>query len=451
MPMLAQTAPIVISSANGDSSLTIYGLLDTGYAHVAHSATFSDMYGSTTDPRPSSLTTKAANGMVNGGISGDRFGFKGGTAIGGDFKAVFNLEAGINIISGQLSNGAGSVADNFKPTASQTVGEYNSDSSLSGQLFGRQANFGVSSPTFGTLALGRNSSFFLDSIGSYDALQGAQLFTPIGYSGSYGGGGQTDNARVDNSFKYRVKLADVVSLGYLHKFGGVSGSDGARGADEFLASYEDSNLGVLFAYQSFTDATSVGAYMTETQAVSGAGTGKYTNTFTNTGQVAVTFTDTKAYMLAARYKIADLFFAAGWQHQEIKDPSNPGSDATLTNIYGYLVGQVITNSLNIGGAEMTKKLDIYWVGANYNITKEFNVAASYYNLKQNDFSNGTSAANPKDASGTGKFGSVLLDYRFNKAFDLYAGLMTTNYSDGLAAGLPLGSNTAYGFGARYAF
>lgn len=454
LPVLAQSPNLTLTSASGDSSLQFYGILDAGVARISHSATFSDMYGTTTDPRPTSLATGSATGMINGGISGDRFGFRGATVISGDFKGVFNLEAGINIISGQLSNGVGSVADNVKPSGSQVIGEYTADSSLSGQLFGRQANFGVSSPTCGTLLLGRNSSFFLDIIPGYDPTNGSQFFSPIGYSGAYGGGGQTDNARVDNSLKYRVKIADLVTLGYMHKFGGVSGDSGARSADEFQLGAESGEFGVMFAYQSFKDATSVGAYMTDTQATTGgtpSGGGKVTNTITNPSQVAVTFTDTKAYMLAARYKIAGIALRAGWQHQEITDPSNPTSDATLTNIYGYLVGQVITNSLYIGGAEMTKKLDIYWIGASYDVTDQFNVALGYYNLKQNNFANGTNT--PKDTSGTGKFGSVLLDYHFTKAFDLYAGCMATGYSDGLAASvLPgFGSNNVVALGARLQF
>ena len=453
LPVLAQAPGLTVTSASGDSNVTLYGILDAGLGRIAHSATYAGDYGATSDPRPSKIATKSVTGMLNGGLSGNRLGLKGGTKVNDDLRAIFTLEAAINITSGQVTNGMQSVAQNISGSPVGDVnhpatGQYGSDSSLSGQLFGRQANFGIESKTFGAFTFGRNSSLMADFIPGYDPLGGAQMFSPVGYSSTFGAGGMTDNARLDSSIKYRAKF-DAFTVAALHKFGGVSGDSGARAVDQVLVAFEKGPFGVSLSYISCKDATSAANYMTLTQAQTGSGTGTFTNTFTNPGQIKVTFYDTKATLLMAKYKVGKLAIKAGAQHQEITDPSDPSTDMSLTSLYGQLVGQVVTNALYVNGAEVTKKLDLAWIGVSYDVTDAFNVAAGFYGLHQNDFSNGGTAAGNK--AGYGKFGSLVLDYKLSKALDVYAGYMNTQYSAGMAAGYPLASNNIYGFGARYAF
>jgi len=445
LPMLAQATPLKVTSPSGDSSLTVYGLFDVALARVAHDATFTDEYGSTGDPRPTKAATASVTGLMNGGLSADRFGFKGDTAIGGDWKGMFQLEMGFNIIAGTLGNGALSVSQNVAGTPANNNGEFNSDSGVSGQLFGRSAFFGATSPTYGTITAGRNTTFFTDMISDYEPTNGAQQFSPVGYSSSWsGGGGETDSARLDSSLKYMFK-AQGFDIGWAHKFGGVSGASSSRSADNLIAGYDNGKWGVQIGYMTVKDNTALGNLMTNTQT----GTGSVVNTFVNPGQIKVTFYDTKATLLMAKYKIGKLWIKGGYQHQEFTDPSNPAQDATMTSIYGTLVGKTVTNALLIGGAEQTKKVDIYWLGGNYDVTAKFNVALGYYYIKQNDFSNGTGTA--ADLSGNAKFGSIVLDYKIAKPFDVYAGYMNCQYNEGLAAGYPLASNNILGAGARYMF
>lgn len=438
LPMLAQSPALTLTSASGKSTVTAYGVLDIAVARVAHDATFSDQYGNTGDPRPTKLATGAVTGMMNGGLSGDRFGFKGDTVLGDDWKALFQLEMGINIINGNLSNGALSLSQNTAAAATGSTvpygnnGAYSSDSGVSGQLFGRAAFFGASSPTYGTITAGRNTTFFTDLIPDYDPTNGAQQFSPIGYSSTWsGGGGETDSARLDSSLKYTYKNSGF-NLGWIHKFGGVSGSTSSRSADNLVGGFDGGNWGVQVGYMAVTDNTALAV-----------------GALTPPNSVAVTFVDTKATLLMAKYKIGNLWIKGGYQHIEFTDPSNPGQDATLTSIYGQTVGAVTTNSLKIGGAEMTKKLDVMWLGANYDVTDQFNVALGWYEIHQDDFSNGTGKA--ADLPGDGKFGSIVLDYHISKPFDLYAGFMNGQYTGGLAAGFPITSNHIFGLGARYAF
>ncbi len=451
LPMLAQSPNLTLTSASGDSSIQMYGVLDLGVGRVDHSFTFSSNYSNTMDPRPQQFVTKSATGMFNGGISGDRIGLRGSTKINDTWKALFNLESGINLQSGTIANGVLTVAQNAVASGSRTPGEYNSDSANSGQLFGRAAFFGVGSDLYGTFTAGRNTSFMLDSVGAYDALQGAQEFTPIGYSGTYGGGGETDNSRIDSSIKYKVKISDF-TIGLLHKFSGVSGSSSARGVDQALVAYESGPFGIQLIYEGAKDATSVSNYETYVQSTLNGIT--YTNAYTNPGQVAVKFFDTKSYMALVRYQLSALSLKGGFDRQEFTNPSNPDSDLTMTSIFGQSIGSInIAPNTQSNGVATKKVLNVYWLTAAYDITPKFNAAVGYYHVAQNDFSDGTTA--PGNKSGTGVFGSVLLDYRFTKAFDTYAGYMGSQYKDGMAYGgaIPytFASNKVIGLGARYAF
>jgi predicted porin len=382
--------------------------------------------------------------MLNGGLSADRLGFKGDTVIGGDWKALFQLEMGINIINGNASNGVLSLAENTANVAQKANGSYSADSGVSGQLFARAAFFGAGSPTWGTITGGRNTTFFTVLIPDFDPTNGAQQFSPIGYSSTWSGGGLTDDTRLDNSLKYIYK-AQGFDAGWEHKFGGVSGSTSARSADNLIAGYDGGFWGVQVGYMTAKDGTSVS---NNTIAANGSVVAGVT-TLPTVSTVKVTFYDTKSTLLMAKYKVAGVWIKGGYQHIEFTNPSNPVQDATMTSIYGQSMGATSVAALTVGGVGQTKKLDAYWLGCNYDVTAKLNVALGWYEIAQNDFSNGTGTA--ADLHSDGKFGSLVLDYHISKPFDVYAGYMNGQYSGGLAAGYPLASNNICGAGMRYIF
>jgi len=242
----------------------------------------------------------------------------------------------------------------------------------------------------------------------------------------------------------------IVTVASCLMFGGVSGSTSSRSADNLIAGYDGGFWGVQVGYMTVTDNT---ALSTNTVASNGTSTvvgGVVTYTVAPTvATLKATFYDTKATLLMAKYKVGGVWIKGGYQHIEYTNPSNPTQDATLTSIYGQSVGAWSTTPLTIGGAAQTKKLDVMWLGGNYDVTAKFNVALGWFEIRQNDFSNGTATA--ADKSGNGKFGSIILDYHLSKPFDVYAGYMNSQYNEGLAAGYPLASNNIFGLGARYSF
>ena len=433
MPLAAQ-GPDSLTISKGDSSIQLYGILDVGVASVAHAQSFDPYHSLGANPTVSKFGDKSATGMVDGGISPSRIGLKGSTDLGNGWKGIFTLEGAINVRSGDTVNAALGVAQNT------AAGEMQSASSaVSGQLFARGAFAGITNKEFGTLTFGRHTALFLDIIGGYDALQGSQLFTPIGYSGSYGGGGATENSRVDDSVKYKGTW-NSFSLGLLHKFGGVAGSSTARSTDQVSLAYEPGPFGVTVAYQSYKDALAIGnPGGTATQPL---------------GTVAATAFDTKALMLAARYKIDALAFKGGYEQMKFTNPSDPLDDAGVTSLFGQEVSGVNVTPYTVAGQSVEKKLDVYWLGAAYDITENFNIGVSYYHVKQNDWSLGTTPTGSPKNAGNAKYASLLLDYRFSRAFDAYLGYMGVNTDGGLGStqiGYLHDSNSTFGVGLRYAF
>lgn len=121
------------------SSVTLYGWLD---ANVT-SARTNTLSGATI----SHLRQQKLDG---GSINGNRFGLKGSEDLGGGNAAVFDLLGGFSIDTGATALGA---------------------------LFGRRAAVGLSSRTWGTVLLGRNSSSYDDIIPD-GTVHGAALLDP---------------------------------------------------------------------------------------------------------------------------------------------------------------------------------------------------------------------------------------------------------------------------------
>jgi predicted porin len=127
-------AAFAASSAYAQSSVTLYGIVDSGIAYVTNAGT-------------SGGKNRGSAQMISGGEANDRFGFKGIEDLGGGLKAVFQLENGFSVANGTLQQG--------------------------GRLFGRQAFVGLQTP-YGTVTLGRQRIpiydyfLYLDPLGYYN-------------------------------------------------------------------------------------------------------------------------------------------------------------------------------------------------------------------------------------------------------------------------------------------
>lgn len=92
--LIAVAALAAVGAASAQSSVTLYGLVDTGYS-VNQVKT--QIAGVTTKER--------TTGLHSGGLSGSRWGLKGQEDLGNGLSAVFNVEAGFNSTNGAFAGG----------------------------------------------------------------------------------------------------------------------------------------------------------------------------------------------------------------------------------------------------------------------------------------------------------------------------------------------------------
>ena len=424
---------------NDKGSVEVYGILDAAAGHVQHSLSVDPQFPGSVNPysavKNNGTVPSSVNGLFNGGLQASRLGVKGGLDVGNGIKAFFTLESGINAPTGQLTNAAGCLASNAGSATTACA-----NSSVNGQLFGRQAFVGLSEETLGSLALGRNYAPFYTIAATYDPLQNSDLFSPINFSGTFGGGGGvSEDSRVDSSLKYTNKFGSF-NYGALYKFGGSSQGTSAKSAFAINAGYEAGNIGVQAAYQAFNDAIK-------------GGSGSIANT------VAITNENTKAFMIAAKYKFTDAATAKiGYITYTLSAPSDPLNTAAP---FGYsYYGQAIDPTAgkgvtNFSGASQTTH--IIFLGGDYNLTEKLNLAAGIYNItpqQSNDYTPnaGTTTAKTGQASGTQNCVSLLADYHLTKTLDTYAGVMHTSFSgNAYPSAAYYTSNQVVALGARFKF
>ncbi|NPT62620.1 porin [Paraburkholderia elongata] len=156
-------------TAHAQSSVTLYGIIDTGVEYVSHA-------------------NASGNGVVRmPSITGElpsRWGLRGTEDLGAGYKALFVLENGFNVGKGDIGQG--------------------------GRLFGRQSWVGVSGP-YGTLSFGRQYTM------TYLAVIDADVIGPNIY-----GMGSLDsyipNARSDNTIAYKATFSGL-TVGASYSFG----------------------------------------------------------------------------------------------------------------------------------------------------------------------------------------------------------------------------------------
>jgi predicted porin len=175
-PLVGAAFFALSASVYAQSSVTLYGIVDTGVEYVSHANATGD-------------------GVVRmPGITGEipsRWGLRGTEDLGGAYKAVFALESGFNVRGGDLGQG--------------------------GRLFGRQAWLGVSSP-YGQLSFGRQYTM------TFWAMADSDILGPDIY-----GSGSLDayipNARGDNTIAYKGTFSGL-TVGATYSLGRDSAGTG---------------------------------------------------------------------------------------------------------------------------------------------------------------------------------------------------------------------------------
>jgi len=209
---LAVAGAFVAGTAQAQSSVTLYGILDVNYMWQ-EAPTVTSAAGVT----PRVVGQESFSAINSGHQSGNRWGLRGSEDLGGNMKAIFTLESGFDLdrgTSGQTYAGQGNLCQSTTtgaitavtppqtcPTGTTAISGVTA-TSASTRLFGRQAWVGISTG-MGAVVAGRLATFS-SGTGSFDMWGRVDPFlTGFGLA-SLGSTFISSNAlRIDNAIAYQ--------------------------------------------------------------------------------------------------------------------------------------------------------------------------------------------------------------------------------------------------------
>jgi predicted porin len=422
------------ATSHTDSSLTwfgvtLYGVLDVGVAHLTHGAPLSKTYGPGLPYMVQNYSNRSITSVAGNGLSQSKIGLAGSEPLGArDLRAVFRLETGFQPTSGRLTDGPRSLIDNNGRANGDKVTA--GDSARAGQPFQGAAYGGLASTMLGTLTVGRQPSLMADDLMKYDPQLQSQAFSPIGYSGTSGGLGATEDKILDQAVKYVLGLGPVRLAG-LYQFGSSGRVPG--GSQSVDLGIDCAGLSLDLLWGRVHGAVSA-ASLTAAQNASAPGT------------LAATVSDNTAYAFMLRYAVAWLKIYGGYQHITYANPKDP-----LANGTEALGGYVLSN-VNNAAFTIHKVLQYAWTGVRVSLTPSLEVSAAYYHFRQNSTNaNGCSDDSAASCSGSYHDASFVVTGKLTPRLDLYAGVNYSRAVDGMAAGFLNDRNWTTMTGLRISF
>lgn len=328
-------------TAHAQSSVTLYGIVDAGLGYTSGQRVLQTKGAA---GKPAVYSNGSSYGFASGTWSGDRWGLKGNEDLGDGLSAVFQLENGFNIGTGQLGQG--------------------------GREFGRQAWMGLSSTKLGKLTLGRQYDPIVDFIGSISA---GTFLTGMGAHP-----GDLDNidnqARESNSIKYTSPVFSGLQFGALYGFGGQAGSVKNQSTWSLGGQYTHGPFAIGAAYMQANNAYG---------ANGGAWTGAYDGTFASSINEGVASAKNQQIIAAAStYQIGSVTLGVSYSNTQYQAGSfSLFSGKETFNSAGATVSWQATSALRIAaGYDYTQGSSIKGESApKYN---QFNLASYYFLSKR---------------------------------------------------------------------
>ena len=192
--LVALAALATVGAAFAQSSVTLYGKID--WEVVSKRATTA-----------AGVTTNPGLQVNSAGLSGSRWGMKGSEDLGGGLSAIFDLQGGFSVDTGQTAQcgGFNVVSANActiaNPVVAPAAGAAATASASAPRIFGRQAYAGLKGG-FGQITAGRQYAPYDNAFGSVDA----QGYTSNSAMGTvWAAGGHADGGgpgRIDNQLTY---------------------------------------------------------------------------------------------------------------------------------------------------------------------------------------------------------------------------------------------------------
>jgi len=411
------------------NGITLYGTVDVDVSYQNHGAPLSQDFYTGLAYLVQPYSNKSITSIGPNGLSQSKIGVKGKEEIVEGFAGIFNLEMGFLPTSGNLADALKSLThNNGVPVSQRTTA---ADGARAGQFFNGVAYVGIESKEWGTLTAGRNNSIPLDNIVRYDPQGASYAFSLIGFSGAAGGGGNTENTRLDDSLKWNFKH-DWLRLGLLYQFGKTDSSPGEAWQGDIGIDYQGFSADASFSHKK--DSIAAGS-LSAAQAAT-----------LPHNSLAATISDNTAYQLAASYTMGPWKLYGGYENLKFENPDLPLT-APFTGLGGYDFSVV-----NNAALPPPKKQQISCVGLKDLLTKDFDVTGAFYHINQDAFGAVKCTTNAaSNCDGDEDIFSFKFDYRFTKRWDAYAGAMYSKVHDGLAAGFINTSVWSPTLGVRFQF
>jgi predicted porin len=455
LPVYTKAAPVTSPSPSCTSAeqfivtdcplsyygITVYGTVDMGGGYETHGTPFNSNIITGVEELVQKNSNRPLWLLTPGGLSQSNIGIRGNESIAPGLNFIFDLNFGFDPYALSAANGPKSLLDNNGvPLASQSS---NADSSRAGQFYNAVGYAGFSSPTYGTLTFGRQNSLELDGVNAYDPMGGSYAFSVIGWQGTAVGGGETEDARVSTSVKYRADVGDNwFRVGAMAQIGGYDQNNATQG--EYGA-----QLGKDFDFGASGKLSVDGIFTYDKGAVKSTSLAAGSAAFAaDPYTLGATISDDTSGMLLAKYTYQKLRVFAGYEFISLADPSSPLT-TDFTDIAGIpvLFGNITQNAF-----VHDEHLQIMWTGARYAITDTLDAGVAYYHYDQNSY--GKTFCTDNSAStcaGTLDAVSIDVDWKFAKKFDVYAGFMYSQVHNGLANGYLFTNNFAPTAGLRFQF
>ena len=436
--------------------ITPIGALDLGYAYQTNGRPLgAEVSGLEFSPFTTTrnYTGQTISTIAHSGLQQSFIGVKVEEPLGAGWSAIARADTGVDPLKGTLSDGCSSFIQNAGVVYTQQSS--NADSGRCGQAFNGQLWGGISNKQYGTLTIGRQNSFQLDGIATYDPLALSYAFSLLGYSGTNGGSGSTEAARWDNSAKYVYDFGPIMAGAmysnggnatgffgdaYSFMFGGhVGGFSG-----EAVWTKEHGAVGLQSSVNDVLNSTTLAANISDN--TSWAVMGKYTWQFGATAASAYPY-PTKAAVKAEPPPGDKFTIFAGYTNITQSNPNTPITQGSAAG--GYLLS-VGVNLPDNNAFTTSRVYDFWWAGAKYDFSWGLSLTGAYYYVHQNSFiADGAACvaggASKTDCAGEYNQFSLLADYALNKHLDVYAGATYAKVTNGLASGFPGTPGAKFGF------
>ncbi|WP_395064297.1 porin [Paraburkholderia silvatlantica] len=305
------------SAAHAQSSVTLFGLIDTSIVYSSNARTNA--------AKPSSGGGTQWQ-VFSGSIYTSRWGLRGNEDLGGGLSAVFWLENGFNATNGTFKNG--------------------------GDLFGRQAWVGLSARQYGTLSLGRQYDFMVTYLAPLSA-------TGSGFGGNlaehpYDNDNLNNDMRLNNSVKFSSAPFKGLKVGAMYAFSNQAGQISNNNAYSAGLSYSAGPVTLAAAY------LQINRNPNEQNANGAVSTGDG-NALTIGGLQ-------RMYGLGAQYMFGSSSVGLVWTHTSTDSVSNLWLGGSTGN--GALPGPS-------NGAHNYIKFDNFEINGRYFVRPDLSLGASY--------------------------------------------------------------------------